>query len=98
MLCAVMRGKRGWSRRQLQQVGTARRLQYGADILTGLTWRDAEVLRQIKRGLTNEEIAENLAIDVETVKQYVKTLLSKLGVEDRTQAALWALRNPSLGP
>ncbi len=98
MLRGVMRGKRGWSRRQLQQIGTARRRQYGADILTGLTWREGEVLRQIKEGLSNEEIAEKLAIDVETAKQYVKTLLGKLGVEDRTQAALWALRNPALGP
>ncbi len=98
MLRGVMRGKRGWIRRQLQQIGTARRRQYGADILTGLTWREGEVLRQIKEGLSNEEIAEKLAIDVETAKQYVKTLLGKLGVEDRTQAALWALRNPALGP
>jgi NarL family two-component system response regulator LiaR len=63
-----------------------------------LTWREGEVLHQIKGGLTNEEIAENLAIDVETVKGYVKSLLGKLGVEDRTQAALWTLRNPSPNP
>jgi DNA-binding NarL/FixJ family response regulator len=98
VLRCVMRGKRGWNRRQLRQIGTARRCQYGTDILTGLTWREGEVLHQIKGGLTNEEIAENLAIDVETVKGYVKSLLGKLGVEDRTQAALWTLRNPSPNP
>ena len=93
VLREVLRGKRGWSRRQLRQIGTARRREYRGDIFTGLTQREVEVLHGIKEGLTNEEIAENLAIDQETVKQFVKSLLRKLGVEDRTQAALWALRN-----
>ncbi|MGA2032513.1 MAG: response regulator transcription factor [Thermoguttaceae bacterium] len=93
----IMQGKAGWSCKQLRQIGPARRRVYDADIFTGLTQRQAEVLDRIMCGLSNEKIAEDLAIDQETVKQYVKSLLSKLGVEDRTQAALWALRNMPLG-
>ena len=44
-------------------------------------------------GKTNEEIAEELAVDVETIKHHVKHILAKLGVEDRTQAAVWAVRH-----
>ncbi len=44
-------------------------------------------------GLSNEAIAEELQIDIETVKQHVKHTLKKLHVEDRTQAALLALRS-----
>ena len=44
-------------------------------------------------GLSNDGIAEKLAIDIETVKQHVKHILRKLHVEDRTQAALLALRS-----
>ena len=43
-------------------------------------------------GLSNDAIAEELKIDIETVKQHVKHILRKLHVEDRTQAALLALR------
>ena len=41
----------------------------------------------------NDDIATALKIQSETVKQHVKHILEKLGVEDRTQAALWAIRN-----
>jgi DNA-binding NarL/FixJ family response regulator len=59
-----------------------------------LSKREGQVLsRLISGSSSNEEIAEYLGIDVETVKQYVKNILRKLHVEDRTQAALWALRN-----
>ena len=46
----------------------------------------------IMDGLSNEAISERLGIDIETVKQHVKHMLRKLHVEDRTQAALLALR------
>jgi DNA-binding NarL/FixJ family response regulator len=93
----VVAGERGWSGRQLKQVGTAQHQVYGSDTLTGLTEREVQVLERIGQGRTNEEIAEDLAIDQETVKQHVKHLLKKLGVEDRTQAALWKLRYDKLG-
>ena len=57
-----------------------------------LSPREVEVLRKIMTGLSNDAIAEELKIDIETVKQHVKHILRKLHVEDRTQAALLALR------
>jgi DNA-binding NarL/FixJ family response regulator len=56
------------------------------------TARESQVLRQIALGLSNREIAETLAISVETVKEHVQNLLRKLALNDRTQAAVWAVR------
>lgn len=58
--------------------------------LPDLTNRESEVLRGIARGLNNAEIARELFVGTETVKTYVGTLLAKLGVRDRTQAAIAA--------
>jgi len=58
----------------------------------GLTERELEVLRQIARGGTNREIAEGLAISVKTVKTHVSNILSKLHLVDRTQAAIYAIK------
>jgi DNA-binding NarL/FixJ family response regulator len=44
-------------------------------------------------GLANVEIADSLEISVETVKEHVQNLLRKIALNDRTQAAVWALRN-----
>jgi len=57
-----------------------------------LTPREAEVLEQIVSGKSNKEIATELAISEATVKTHINTLLSKLGVADRTQAATAAIR------
>ncbi len=57
-----------------------------------LTQREAQVLRHIALGLSNKEIARSLQISVETVKEHVQNILRKLGVSDRTQAAVWAVR------
>lgn len=62
------------------------------DLDTPLTPRESQVLRQISLGLSNKEIAQALAISVETVKEHVQNLLRKLAVNDRTQAAVWAIR------
>jgi DNA-binding NarL/FixJ family response regulator len=61
--------------------------------LAGLTEREREVLEQIARGLTNREIAEKMVISEKTVKTHVSNLLDKLGLEDRTRAAIWALKH-----
>lgn len=61
--------------------------------LQGLTEREREVLEQIARGLTNREIAEKMVISEKTVKTHVSNLLDKLGLEDRTRAAIWALKH-----
>lgn len=57
-----------------------------------LTQRETQVLRHIALGLSNREIANSLQISVETVKEHVQNILRKLGVSDRTQAAVWAVR------
>lgn len=58
-----------------------------------LTEREMEVLICIGNGLTNQEISEKLFIGIKTVKTHVSNILSKLGVQDRTQAAVYAHRN-----
>lgn len=63
-----------------------------SDPLTQLTQREQSVLRHIARGLSNKEIGGALDLTEQTVKGYVRDILSKLGVADRTQAALLAVR------
>ncbi len=58
-----------------------------------LTEREREVLDQIARGLTNREIAEKMVISEKTVKTHVSNILDKLDLEDRTRAAIWALKH-----
>lgn len=57
-----------------------------------LSARETEVLTLIVKGMSNKQIAATLAIAEHTVKNHVKNILSKLGVEDRTQAATSALQ------
>ncbi|WP_460367934.1 response regulator transcription factor, partial [Actinocorallia lasiicapitis] len=57
-----------------------------------LTPREAAVLRALAAGLSNAEIAAAHHLSVETVKTHVKSILTKLDVRDRTQAAIWAHR------
>ena len=57
-----------------------------------LTDREREVLKAIARGMTNADIAERLFLSEGTVRNYVSAILAKLDVEDRTQAAVIALR------
>lgn len=58
----------------------------------GLSSRELEVLQLIVQGLSNKQIANNLKIAEYTVKNHVKNILGKLGVEDRTQAATAAIQ------
>ncbi|MDI9441410.1 MAG: response regulator transcription factor [Firmicutes bacterium] len=58
-----------------------------------LTPREMEVLKLIGEGKTNQEIADELFIGIKTVKTHVSNVLSKLGVEDRTRAAIYAHRH-----
>lgn len=58
-----------------------------------LTNREREVLDLIAQGKSNQEIAEILFITLKTVKTHVSNILAKLGVEDRTQAAIYALKH-----
>ncbi len=62
------------------------------EVFTPLSRREMEVLICLARGLSNKEIAMKLGISHQTVKNHVTSILDKLGVEDRTQAALFALQ------
>jgi len=58
-----------------------------------LTEREMEVLRLIAAGKSNQEVADELFIGIKTVKFHVTNILAKLGVEDRTQAAIYAFKH-----
>jgi DNA-binding NarL/FixJ family response regulator len=58
---------------------------------SSLTAREVEVLRLLMRGLSNHQIARELLISTSTVKKHVRRIISKLGVSDRTQAAVRAV-------
>lgn len=62
------------------------------DRLAELTQREREVLDEIARGRSNREIARALVLSEKTVKTHVSAILGKLGLADRTQAALYAVR------
>ncbi len=64
----------------------------GVNYATGVWHHPTQVLRHIALGLSNREIANSLDISVETVKEHVQNILRKLNVNDRTQAAVWAVR------
>ena len=63
-----------------------------------LTPRELDVLARLARGKTNREIAADLGLGVETVKTHVSHMLAKLGVTDRTQASVRALRSGLVSP
>ena len=58
-----------------------------------LTKREREILTFVAEGMSNREIAEKLVLSPETVKSHVAAILEKLNVSDRTQAAIYAVRN-----
>lgn len=103
---AVRAAARGES--VLQPAATARLLrelrQPAADPLARLTPRETDVLKGIAQGRSNREIARALTLSEETVKSHVSAILAKLGLADRTQAAILALQrhlvplDQALGP
>jgi DNA-binding NarL/FixJ family response regulator len=76
----------------LLRAGGGRGAVAGLDALTG---REREVLGLLTRGMSNREIARALSVAEKTVKTHVSSVLAKLGVADRTQAALYAVRHPA---
>jgi len=82
-----------WSREELRRLtGALATPRVEDDLEAPLTKRESEVLKQLAFGLTNKEIAQALGISYETVKEHVQHILRKVGVSDRTQAAVWAVR------
>jgi DNA-binding NarL/FixJ family response regulator len=76
-------------------VETNRRPHLEGDIeaFTPLSPREMEILQYVTRGMSNKEIAARLGISHQTVKNHMTSILHKLDVEDRTQAAVYALRH-----
>ncbi len=68
------------------------RREWPEDDRIPLTKREMQVLRHLALGLSNREIGKSLGISVETVKEHVQNVLRKLKVSDRTQAAVWAVK------
>ena len=92
-LRTVADGSTVWTRDALRRItGALATPRIKNDVEVPLTLRESEVLRQLALGLTNKEIALSLHISYETVKEHVQHILRKIGVTDRTQAAVWAVR------
>jgi two-component system, NarL family, response regulator LiaR len=69
-----------------------------AELIGQLSDREREVLQLLATGLSNQDIAQTLFLSEGTVKNYVSALFSKLGVSDRTQAAILAIHSGLIGP
>ena len=85
------------ARRLLQELNApdswaANPLKDSADGPDALTEREIDVLRGVARGLSNQEIAAELVISERTARTHVSNILDKLHLDNRTQAALYALR------
>ncbi len=63
-----------------------------------LTERELFVLRLVASGASNQEIADNMSLSVNTVKTHLKNILSKLQLENRTQAAMYAMQHGLVSP
>jgi DNA-binding NarL/FixJ family response regulator len=76
-------------------VETVRRPHLQGDVppYAPLSPREMEILQYVTRGMSNKEIAVRLGISHQTVKNHMTSILHKLDVEDRTQAAVYALRH-----
>lgn len=61
-----------------------------AELVAKLTARELDVLRELARGSSNQEIATSLSISIPTVRSHISSILGKLELENRTQAALYA--------
>lgn len=96
-LATVVNGNRLWTRRQTRQIigsFVSAQLQGKPDF--PLTDRELEILRLVAAGNSNQGIADRLHIGFETVKEHVQRILAKIGVNDRTQAAVLAERHDLL--
>lgn len=79
-----------WLEQKVGRMGS----ELGADMeeyLVPLSPREMEILEQVTRGMSNKEIAYKLGISHQTVKNHMTSILRKLRVDDRTQAAVYAL-------
>jgi len=98
-LCRAIKAAAG-GQVQLTSQAAARLMQVvsSPESPQALTERETDVLRLLAQGQANKHIARNLHISEKTVKVHVSNLLSKLGVQSRTQAALYAVRIGLVSP
>jgi len=75
------------------QVGGGCFPRQNQELVESLTRQETVVLRLLADCLNNDEIAARLVVTRNTVKSHVSSILSKIGVRDRTEAAVWAIRN-----
>ncbi len=66
--------------------------------LRSLTPQERRILEHIAKGMTNRQIADEMFLAEKTVKNYVTSILDKLGMDSRTQAAVYAATHPTSGP
>ncbi|MEP7188896.1 MAG: response regulator transcription factor [Roseiflexaceae bacterium] len=100
LLKAIMETMQGWSHIDPQVAGKLlkhvvdqpERVLPNRKLISQLSEREREVLRLLASGLSNADIAQTLFLSDGTVKNYVSIIFSKLGVADRTQAAILAIR------
>jgi NarL family two-component system response regulator LiaR len=64
-----------------------------SDVISDLTDREREVIRLVAKGQSNQTIAQELVISEKTVKTHISNILSKLDLQDRTQLAIFAIKN-----
>jgi DNA-binding NarL/FixJ family response regulator len=83
------------TRRVLREVVTRRRTQpvTAARASEVLTTRELDILLHLAEGLSNEEIAQALVLEISTVKSHLARMMPKLGVKSRLQAAVWAYQS-----
>ncbi len=65
----------------------------GDELIEPLSTREMEVLHLLAQGLTNKDIAQTLILSVRTVEAHLRSIFGKLGVQSRTEAALWAVKH-----
>jgi DNA-binding NarL/FixJ family response regulator len=106
LLAAIRAVAEGQSLLQVHQLRTvierlvredAKAAPHAVKKLDVLTPRERETLNLVAQGLTNEQVAHVLGISRATVKTHVENIIGKLGVSDRTQAAVWAVRSGLAG-
>ena len=100
LLSGVVNGETAMTRAMAGKLlkAVANRMADGDKGEQALTERELFVLRLVASGASNQEIAQKLSISVNTVKSHLKNILDKLQLENRTQAATYALKHGLVSP